>query len=85
MPLRLRSDVVTTDTDDGMVLLDARSGRYWQLNPTGAGVLRALLAGQHPDHIAQDLATRYRIEYQQAHHDITALIQRLHTAKLVSW
>lgn len=45
MPLRLRPDTATTDTDDGLVLLDECTGGYWQLNPTGADVLHALLAG----------------------------------------
>jgi hypothetical protein len=83
MPLRLRPDIATADTDDGLVLLDERTGRYWQLNSTGAHVLHALLQGHHPDHIAQDLATRYRIEVQQAHHDITALTDHLSAANLV--
>jgi FixJ family two-component response regulator len=81
--LQLRPDITTTQTDDGLVLLDERTGRYWQLNPTGAHVLHALLQGRHPDHIAQDLATRYRIDLHRAHHDITAITDRLHAAKLV--
>lgn len=84
MPLRLRPDIATTDTDDGLVLLDERTGRYWQLNPTGAHVLHALLEGHHPDQIAVDLATRYRIDSLKAQRDVTALTDRLHTAKLVA-
>jgi hypothetical protein len=84
MPLRLRPDIATTDTDDGMVLLNERTGRYCQLNSTGATVLHALLAGHDPDHIAQDLVTRYRIDLKQAQHDITALTEQLSTAKLVT-
>ncbi|MDQ3825121.1 MAG: lasso peptide biosynthesis PqqD family chaperone [Actinomycetota bacterium] len=83
MPLRLRSDIATTDTDDSLVLLDERTGRYWQLNSTGAAVLHALLAGRHPDQIADDLATRYRIDVAQAQHDVTALTTQLQAAKLV--
>jgi hypothetical protein len=84
MPLRLRPDIATTNTDDGLVLLDEHTGRYWQLNPTGAHVLHALLEGHHPDHIAADLAARYHIEVHQAQHDVTTLTDHLHTAKLVS-
>lgn len=84
MPLRLRPDIATTDTDDGLVLLDERTGRYWQLNPTGAHILHALLAGHHPDHIAADLATRYHIDPQQAQHDVTALTKHLHTTNLIT-
>lgn len=84
MPLRLRPDIATTDTDEGLVLLDERSGAYWQLNPTGALVLRALLGGEPPGRIAQDLATRYRIDTHRAHHDVTTLIEGLYAARLVA-
>lgn len=77
MPLRLRADIATTDTDDGLVLLDERTGRYWQLNPTGAYVLHALLEGHPRDRIAGELATRYHI-------DVTALADQLSAAKLVA-
>jgi hypothetical protein len=84
VPLRLRPEIATTDTDDGLVLLDQRTGRYWQLNLTGAYVLHALLADHDPAQLAQDLATRYRIDTDQAQHDITILTGQLRAAKLVA-
>jgi Coenzyme PQQ synthesis protein D (PqqD) len=84
VPLRLRPEIATTNTDDGLVLLDERTGRYWQLNPTATHILHALLAGQHPDHIAAEMATRYHIDTEQAQHDITTLTDHLHTARLVA-
>jgi hypothetical protein len=84
MPLQLRPDIATTSTEDGLVLLDERTGRYWQLNPTGAHVLHALLAGRHPDRIATDLATRYHIDPQQTQRDVTALTDHLHITNLVT-
>jgi hypothetical protein len=85
VPLRLRPDIATTDTNDGLVLLDERTGRYWQLNLTGAHVLHALLAEHDPDHIAQELVTQYRIDLQQAKRDVAALTEQLHAAKLVTF
>jgi hypothetical protein len=81
--VRLHPDVVTTDTDDGTVLLNGRTGRYWQLNPTGAHVLRQLLDGHSPDRITADLAGRHRLDTQRAEQDVTAVIEQLRTAKLV--
>jgi hypothetical protein len=52
----LRADVTYCDTEDGLVLLDGRRGRYWQLNTTGATVLRALLDGATPQNIARQLS-----------------------------
>ncbi|CAL9424424.1 hypothetical protein SUDANB95_01911 [Actinosynnema sp. ALI-1.44] len=45
MTLRLADHVSLTGTEDGDVLLDERTGRYWQLNATGSLVLRTLLDG----------------------------------------
>lgn len=83
MPLRLHPDVCAADTDDGTVLLHLRTGRYWQLNNTGAHVLRALLAGHRPSDVAASLAARYNIEPEHAQRDVTTLIQQLCTATLM--
>lgn len=84
MTVRLRADVSTADTDDGVVLLDERSGRYWQFNPTGGLVLRLLLEGASARRVAQTLADRHAVSIEQAAADVAALLQRLHTAGLVS-
>jgi Coenzyme PQQ synthesis protein D (PqqD) len=84
MTLQLRADVSTADTDDGVVLLDERAGRYWQLNPTGALVLRLLLEGAAPQQVAQTLAGRYAVSIEQVGADVAALLERLRTAGLVT-
>ncbi|AJT67352.2 lasso peptide biosynthesis PqqD family chaperone [Streptomyces chattanoogensis] len=81
--MRLHPDVVSTDTDDGTVLLNGRTGRYWQLNATGAHVLRGLLDGDSPDDIAAGVATRHRIDPSRAERDVTTVIDQLRTAGLV--
>jgi hypothetical protein len=45
MKLRNQEHLAVTDTDYGAVLLDTKSGAYWQLNPTAALVTRTLLDG----------------------------------------
>jgi Coenzyme PQQ synthesis protein D (PqqD) len=84
MTLRLRADVSIADTDNGMVLLDERVGRYWQLNPTGALVLRLLLGGATPHQVAQTLADHYPVSTERAAADIAVLLARLRTAGLVT-
>lgn len=84
MTWQLRTDVSTADTDDGMVLLDERTGRYWQLNATGAVVLRKLLDGAAPHQIAQTLADRHAVSTEQAAADVAAVLERLGTAGLVA-
>ena len=84
MTVQLRADVSTADTDDGVILLDERAGRYWQLNSSGAVVLRLLLDGAAHHQIAQTLADRHPVHIEQAAADISALLERLHTAGLVT-
>jgi hypothetical protein len=83
MTVQLRADVSTADTDDGVVLLDERAGRYWQLNPTGALVLRLLLDGAAPYQVVQALTDRHPVSTEQAAADIGALLERLRAAELV--
>jgi coenzyme PQQ synthesis protein D (PqqD) len=84
MTLQLRADVSTADTEDGMILLDERTGHYWQLNLTGALVFRLLLDGAALQQVAQTLADRHPVSTEQAAADVAALLERLHSAGLVA-
>ncbi len=84
MPLTLRPNVSTVPTDDGMVLLDERTGRYFQLNGTGAAIARELLDGSDPEKTAARVAERYAVEPARVAADVTALMDALHKAELVA-
>jgi hypothetical protein len=84
MTLTLHPDISTTDTDDGRVLLDERTGRYFQLNPSGALILDALATGADAQQIAHLLTQRYTIAHDRAITDVTALINHLRTAGLIT-
>jgi hypothetical protein len=81
---RLRSDVTACATDEGMVLLDERAGRYWQLNTTGALIVKALLDGATPEQIAGRLAASRPVTAERAAADVTTLLDHLTRARLVS-
>ncbi|MEV0277380.1 lasso peptide biosynthesis PqqD family chaperone [Streptomyces sp. NPDC050610] len=80
---RLRTDVACCPTEDGMVLLDERDGRYWQLNATGATIVQALLKGATPQQIADGLAAARPVTPERAHADVAALIDHLTRTGLV--
>ncbi|MFG3242844.1 MULTISPECIES: lasso peptide biosynthesis PqqD family chaperone [unclassified Streptomyces] len=80
---QLRTDVACCPTEDGMVLLDERSGRYWQLNATGATVLQALLDGASPQQVAARLTAARPVTAEQATADVTSLLDHLTRASLV--
>lgn len=84
MTFALNSDVTPTDTEHGTVLLDQRSGRYFQLNPSGGLVLRTLLEGATPERAADVLCERYGITADRAAADVHALLTALREARLAT-
>jgi hypothetical protein len=84
MTLNLRDGVSAADTDYGIALLDEDSGEYWNLNPTGALVLRTLLQGGTSTDAAQALVERYDIDVDSASRDVRDLLGGLHSAGLVA-
>ncbi|GHE38190.1 hypothetical protein GCM10018785_04780 [Streptomyces longispororuber] len=84
MPLTLHPDVSLAETDDGAVLLHQRTGRYWQLNPTGVLVLKNLLDGRTHDQAAQELTERHRAAPEAARRDVARLVDSLRAADLLA-
>lgn len=84
MTVTLPPDVTATDCEDGLVLLDGRTGRYWMLNSTGAATLRLLLSGNSTTDTAAKLAARFPAAEGRADRDVAALLTALRTAKLVT-
>ncbi len=84
MSPRLRADISVCDTDDTLVLLDERTGRYWQLNRTGALILHALLNGATPHQAATTLTDTHQVAPRQATADVDALLDQLTHATLVT-
>jgi hypothetical protein len=84
MTLKLRDGVSTADTDYGIAVLDEDSGEYWNLNPTGALVLRTLLEGGTSTDAVQALIERYDIDTGSAMRDVQDLLGELHSAGLVA-
>ncbi|CAL9507345.1 hypothetical protein SUDANB171_03554 [Streptomyces sp. enrichment culture] len=69
--------VTLAHTGDRAVLLDERTGTYWQLNPTGALVLRHLLDGATADQAAAALADAHPAATHRAARDVAELLATL--------
>ncbi|MGW4214236.1 lasso peptide biosynthesis PqqD family chaperone [Lentzea sp. NPDC004789] len=82
--MRLRDDISVADTDYGQVLLDERTGHYWQLNPTGVVVVRALLDGADENAAVSALISTYEVDETRARQDVSALVTGLRNAGLVT-
>jgi hypothetical protein len=83
MTLKLRPRVSTADTDYGIVLLDEDSGEYWNLNPTGALVVRTLLDGGSHTDAEQRLVEQYAVDPGVARQDVDDLVNGLRSAGLI--
>ena len=82
--MKLRDGVSSADTDYGIALLDEDSGEYWNLNPTGALVLRTLLQGGTSTDAVQALAERCNVDTDSARRDVQDLLGELRSAGLVT-
>jgi hypothetical protein len=65
------------------VLLDEDTGRYWNLNPTAAHVLRLLLDDATPVEAVHQLTERYAVDAGAAERDVRELLDGLRSAGLV--
>jgi hypothetical protein len=83
MALKLRDGVSTADTDYGIALLDQDNGEYWNLNPTGALVLRTLLDGGTQAQAVRELTEQHAVDADTASRDVEELVDGLHSAGLV--
>ncbi|MEV0178822.1 lasso peptide biosynthesis PqqD family chaperone [Streptomyces sp. NPDC050625] len=81
--MRLRADVSLVETDYGKILLDGRSGKYWELNPTGSLVLDELMSGGDLDAVITRLTAEFEVGAEQARSDAEALVAALVEARLV--
>ncbi|MEU7135043.1 lasso peptide biosynthesis PqqD family chaperone [Streptomyces sp. NPDC046261] len=80
----LAPDVSVTETEDGMVLLHERTGRYWMLNATGATVVRHLREGASVQDAIESLCARFPRERQRVEADVRRLLEQLSKARLVT-
>ncbi|MFF8841376.1 lasso peptide biosynthesis PqqD family chaperone [Streptomyces sp. NPDC015127] len=84
MALRFGTDVSTAETDYGTVLLDERSGMYWELNPTGTVVIKTLLEGGDEAAAVAALVDEFDIDQEQAAQDVATLVRDLRATGLAA-
>ncbi|MEU4805683.1 lasso peptide biosynthesis PqqD family chaperone [Actinosynnema sp. NPDC023587] len=84
MTFTLARHVSVTDTDSGMVLLDQKSGRYWQLNGTAAAVVRGLVERTRPEDVVRALSLAHPEQAGRVASDVAAFLGSLREAKLVT-
>ncbi|MGO1056947.1 lasso peptide biosynthesis PqqD family chaperone [Crossiella sp. CA198] len=84
MGLTFREHVSVAETEYGVVLLDTRTGNYWQLNPTAAVAAKVLVEGGDQAGAAQRLVEEFEVDGEVAAADVTALVDALRAAGVVT-
>ncbi|MEO0451511.1 MAG: PqqD family protein [Pseudomonadota bacterium] len=79
----VRDDVVFSDVQNGIALLDLDRNVYFTLNGTGAVVWRSLEQPKSIDDLAKIVSEKYGVDTDQCLPDISALIDQLVEKKLV--
>ncbi|MEU0665599.1 lasso peptide biosynthesis PqqD family chaperone [Streptomyces lavendulocolor] len=84
MALRFGTDVSTTETGYGTVLLDQRNGQYWELNPTATLIVRVLMESGDETAAVEALTGAYDIDRAAAEADVAELVAELRTSGLAA-
>ncbi|GCD92708.1 lasso peptide biosynthesis PqqD family chaperone [Embleya hyalina] len=74
---RLAHHVSTVETDYGVVLLDEKRGVYFTLNPSGALVLKSMLATGDLDSAVGALLAEFAVERAIAEADANGVVADL--------
>jgi hypothetical protein len=84
MGLTFREHVSVAETEYGVVLLDTRTGNYWQLNPTAAVAAKVLAGGGDVASAARRLVEEFDVDDDCAAADVAALVESLRAAGVVT-
>ncbi|MFI7011471.1 lasso peptide biosynthesis PqqD family chaperone [Streptomyces sp. NPDC050145] len=82
--MKLRDGISVTTTDFGGVVLDQRSGTYWQLNESGTLVVSALAEGLGAPEVVDRLIAEFDVERERAEADVAALAWQLVDARMAT-
>jgi hypothetical protein len=81
--MKLSRYIAFNVTDVGGLLLDGKTGKYWELNPSGALTLSLLLAGQPVEEICRRICAEYDVDAAESNRDVRELERHLSEAGLV--
>ena len=70
--------------DDGGILLDLRTGKYFSMNRVGAHIWQQLSAGTDAEAMEASLMAQYHVSPEALHDDVIAFVKRLEAAALVT-
>jgi Coenzyme PQQ synthesis protein D (PqqD) len=72
-------------TDEGGLLLDIKTSKYYSLNSIGAVIWDGLVAGSTIDELAGRVRERFHASRDQVQSDVTAFVQSLEQKGVISY
>ncbi|MEU6231438.1 lasso peptide biosynthesis PqqD family chaperone [Kitasatospora sp. NPDC047058] len=84
MKLVHREYLKIAETEYGAVLLDMKSGAYWELNPTSATIVRALLDGGRAEDATRRLTEEFDVDAERAAADVDGVLAAMAAAGVVA-
>ena len=80
----VHKSAIFAETSYGAVILDDRTGDYWQLNPTSALIFTALRDGEDLGAIAERVVEMFgEVDLDTAVEDLTVFVNELRAAGIV--
>jgi len=76
-------DVIATDLDDEVVLLNPATRAVFTLNPTGRAIWNCIGDPSTVAEIVTELTTRFAVDEERARRDVRAVLDELAAAGLV--
>ncbi|MDL9949028.1 lasso peptide biosynthesis PqqD family chaperone [Gordonia sp. ABSL11-1] len=76
-------DISSTETEYGTVLLDKKSGKYWNLNPTGTLIWQSILGSGDLNDAVNALVDTYDVDRTTASRDAQSVIDGLVDAGII--
>ncbi|CQR60043.1 lasso peptide biosynthesis PqqD family chaperone [Streptomyces leeuwenhoekii] len=73
----MAEQVSVVETEYGMVLLDERTGEYWQLTPSASTIVARLRDGGGVEEAVVALTRAFDVNEETARRDTLALVERL--------
>jgi len=83
MTVRMKTDIHFRPIEHSAVILNERTGQYWQLNETAAYILQAVLTDTTKAEIADQIITARPVNRERALADIHSLLDELTRADLI--
>jgi hypothetical protein len=81
--IQIHPDVVDTELDEGVVLLQLESKTYYSLNLTGTRIWQDLKQGQPLREISRRLQSEFEVDAATADRSVFALVNELYQQQLV--